>query len=201
MPTTNPNPDDIDDDLDLPDDGGGGDSLVRLPRRDIRALEKQGKRAAELAAQNEALQRDLAFARAGIDTSTDEGAFFARGYAGELDTDAIKASASRFNILAPGSVGTGTPDNPAPTAADVQLAPGEADLTAHRQALAQGAAGDVGVDVDPYDEALRIGQDILDKGGKFEQGMGTAINSVVNAAMRGDTRTIIRRDSPQAAGG
>lgn len=203
MPTDN----DHDDDLDpTGDDGSGGDSIVRMSRKDIRALERKGSKYDELAEQKAALERDLAFARAGIDTSTDEGAFFARGYAGELDVEAIKAQAAKFGVIkgadapgtppADGTTGEGTPPPSGPA-----LEPGEADLTAHRQTLASGATGDSGLDVDPYQSALDIGRQVMEGGGKFEQALGSAINALANAANQGDKRVIIPGRSVQSLGG
>lgn len=198
-------PDDNDEDLDAnehQDDQGGPGTY--LSRKDIRALEKQGKVAAQLAETNATLERDLAFARAGIDTSTDDGAFFARGYAGELTPDAIRAQAVRFNLASPADAATlGTPDNPAPTAGDttpIPLVPGEADLTDARRTLSQGAAGDAGITVDPYAEAQKIGADALESGAKFGEAMGAAMNYLVNAGAAGDKRVLIERHSVQALG-
>jgi len=201
MPTDN----DHDDDLDpTGDDGSGGDSIVRMSRKDIRALERKGSKYDELAEQKAALERDLAFARAGIDTSTDEGAFFARGYAGELDVEAIKAQAAKFGVIKGGADPTPPADGTAegtPPASGPSLEPGEADLTAHRQTLASGATGDSGLDVDPYQSALDIGRQVMEGGGKFEQALGSAINALANAANQGDKRVIIPGRSLQSLGG
>ena len=188
-----------DDDLDpTGDDGSGGDSIVRMSRKDIRALEKKGKAYDALVEEKARLERDLAFARAGVDTSTEEGAFFARGYDGELDPAAIRAAAERFNILAPKHAPpiTDTDD----TDQGPRLEPGEAELTDARLALSRGAAGDTGLDTDPYEEAQRIGQKMLADGAKFEHAFGAAINFLANRAENGDQRVIIDRRSVQALG-
>lgn len=197
-----------DDDIDeggLPDDGSGGDTLVRLPRKDIRALEKKGKMADTLNAENEQLKRQLVFAQAGIpiDPSNEDAQTFIRGYAGELDPEKIRASAARFNLVSPPPAEPGTPGNPAPTAGDVPpltLQAGEAELTDARRNLTAGQSGDTSLSTDPFQEAIAIGEAALKSGAKANEAFGAAINSIANAWANGDPRVRIERTSVQAVG-
>jgi hypothetical protein len=76
---------------------------------------------------------------------------------------------------------------------DVILEPGEAGLTAERRSLATGA---VPPDHrpqpgDPYKAAEEVFQQVLDDGGQEKHAFGAALNSVVNAAARGDRRVVL----------
>lgn len=71
----------------LPDDAPIDQVRAALKR------EKDRRKAAEAeAGQAAALQREVAFLKAGVDASTPLGGLFVKGYDGELDVDAIKAA-------------------------------------------------------------------------------------------------------------
>jgi hypothetical protein len=61
------------------------------------ALEKKAKKADALERQLEQAQRDIAFLRAGIDTTSGLGELLARTYEGEPDADAIREYATRYS--------------------------------------------------------------------------------------------------------
>jgi hypothetical protein len=74
---------------------------------------------------------------------------------------------------------------------DTPLEPGEAELTGERRRLAQGAPPDRVQAIDPYQAAQEIHDKVLADGGQEKHALGAAINSLVNAAHRGDERVII----------
>jgi hypothetical protein len=57
------------------------------------------KRAEKTKAENEALKRELAFAKAGIDPDDTRMKYFVRGYDGELSADAIKQAAREAGFV------------------------------------------------------------------------------------------------------
>src|SRR5262249_25101947 len=68
-------------------------------RRELRRARKDAKDAAEQRAQNEALLRELAFARAGI-TGDEPGAkWFMKGYDADMDPEAIRIAAIEANVI------------------------------------------------------------------------------------------------------
>ena len=114
---------------DRDDDQDDGTDLV--PRSHIRGLEEKAKRADELAAQVESLQKEAVFssALAGIDHPGLS--YFKTGYSGDLTPEAIRQAAIEAGF---GRADTSTEPQPASTV--------PADLAAHqRMAAAQvGAA-------------------------------------------------------------
>jgi hypothetical protein len=74
-------------------DDSGNPRTVQMRRQDIRALEKQAKRAADLDAELATLRRERAFMSAGVPVDDPAARYFVKGYDGELDPDAIKAAA------------------------------------------------------------------------------------------------------------
>lgn len=101
-----------DDDFDQHGSDEDGETHVRIPRANIRQLEKQaneGKAALERAAK---LEREIAFRDAGISPTDDRFKYFAKGYEGEFTPEAIRAEAIRAGFLADtsgGDQGQGAP--------------------------------------------------------------------------------------------
>jgi len=182
------------------------DYLVRVPRKDIRSLQERAKVGDDAIARAEKAERELAFARAGIDlSSADEKVqFFVQGYQGELDAAAIKAKAEAFGVTGQTTVTITTTTDAETTATeaanvaagltpegDTPLEPGEANLTRERQALTQTAPPDQLPPPEPYAEAQKVHDEVLKEGGQEKHALGAAFNSLVNAANRGDQRVII----------
>lgn len=90
-----------------------GEDLV--PRSHIRQLEEKAKKAGELEAQLEALQREAAFARALGGLDHPGLSYFQKGYDGPLDTDAIRNAAKEAGFIrsAPEAGTTPPPDTSA----------------------------------------------------------------------------------------
>lgn len=174
------------------------DYLTRVRRSDIRKLEEANKVNREKAQKAEKLEREIAMLRAGIDLDSDKGAFFAKGYEGDLDPAKIREAAETLGIL--GS----TDDNPGedanPNDGDVQLEEGEAELEQERQRLESGSPSDEMPNPDPYKAMTEVHERIRNQGGLERQALGGAFNSLVNAAHQGDDRVIIEGRSPQAEG-
>lgn len=167
------------------DEDDDDDRAVNLSRKDIRALEasaKKGRRA-------EALERENAFLKAGIDVESPVGQMFARGYDGDLTTAAIKASAETI----PGALKGGS----APTDEAKEQTPEETadeeekSATAERSALANGSKPDDGKAEDPRLTALQRSQEAMKRGATEEDALGSFFNTVATAANQGDKRVVV----------
>lgn len=82
-----------DDDLDAPDPEPQPES------HDLKRLREKAKGADDANARAEAAERKLAFVQAGIDPEDPRQRYFAEGYKGDLNPDAIKAEATSAGFL------------------------------------------------------------------------------------------------------
>lgn len=78
------------DDLDLEDDDAG---------TDIRSLRRAASAAKKLKAENAKLQREIAFAKAGLPLADPKMSYFIKGYDGELDAEAIREAAAQAGFI------------------------------------------------------------------------------------------------------
>lgn len=83
------------DDLDQHDD----DQPVSISAKDLKALRNIAKDANDLRAQNDAAQRQLAFAKAKIDVTDPRMGYFIKGYEGDLEPEKIRAAALEAGFL------------------------------------------------------------------------------------------------------
>jgi hypothetical protein len=167
------------------------DPEVLLAERDQAATERDQAKSASAT-----LEREVAFLRAGVDTTTDAGRMLMRGYDGELTPEKIKEAAQSFGIGQPAQPANEPLGKPAPPP-NPTLEPGEANLTAERNDLGSQPQPDQGLVADPYEDAMQLGRDIISDGGKYETGIGAAINFLAARAQDGDSRVIIDRRSLQ----
>lgn len=92
-----------DDDTLIPEadlDDSGNPRVVTLKRADIRALEKQAKKARDLEERLATMERERAFMAAGVPVDDPAARYFVKGYDGELTPDAIKAAAVEARVIA-----------------------------------------------------------------------------------------------------
>jgi hypothetical protein len=78
------------DDLDLDDNEDA---------TDIRSLRKAAESAKKLKAENAKLQREIAFAKAGLPLSDPKMNYFIKGYDGELEAEAIREAAAEAGFI------------------------------------------------------------------------------------------------------
>lgn len=165
------------DDFDDPTDEGTEDTdpsaLVKKLRNELKARDKALTEA-------NAAKRELAFVRAGIDTSTKLGQLFAKSFEGDLDVEAIKAEAKELGIFNAPKTEAEEPD-PAPD-----------NSAQERSSLATGATGDDGSGVDPRQQGLARAQEAMAKGATFEAAAGGFVAELAKAAMSGDQRVVIK---------
>jgi hypothetical protein len=80
--------------------------FARLPRDVINRLEEEAKAGRDAIAKNAAMERELAFSRAGVDPSHPAAVYFTRAYDGEVDPEAIKAKWAEVAGVTGGAVQT-----------------------------------------------------------------------------------------------
>lgn len=163
-------------------EGGNADES-----NDLRNLRRKAKKADQLERENaegNAAKRELAFLKAGVDTSTPIGQLYMNGYDGELDAEAIKAGYEALGM-----------STPTASENDEAFEPDEAGSTQERQSLASGATGDTG-ETPPIPvrgmegRAARAGRDALANGAPREDAIGAMFGTLAGAAAEGD-RTVI----------
>lgn len=160
------------DDSDAEDPGEEDQTpLVKRLRGELRARDKELGEA-------RSARRELAFVRAGIDTSTKLGALFAKSYEGDItDLDALKKEAIELGLL---------------QAPDTQEEEDGDDSSQERSSLARGGVSDDGTGVDPRQTARQKAEKALADGAPFEQAGGVMVAELAKAAMNGDARVVIK---------
>lgn len=156
-------------------------------------LRRYAKQQAERAKALPELERRLAFAEAGIDTSTRQGQAFAATFDGDIsDRDAILADAKEFNpAIIRGAV---------PVAdAGSTTQPGETPVTApeptgtsERTALADGALPSGAAIPDVKTQALDSSRDALKKGAPQGVAMGSFIAEIARGTAEGNLAPLDR---------
>lgn len=153
--------------------------------REVRAAEERAsKRASEAEARAEAAERRAAFLEAGVDTTSKLGQMFANAYAGELDTEAIKAE---YAEIAP----------PAPSETEEVPVDETIESTTERQNLATGGQGDTGVaPAKPVrgreGTAVQAALAARENGATREDAQGVWFNTLVAAAANGDQSALVK---------
>lgn len=163
-----------DDDIDVTDDDDGQEAenspLIKQLRKELK--EQKGAKV-----EAEAAKRELAFLKAGIDTSTGLGKLFAKSFEGDLDPEVIKAEAAELGIISVPDTGNDESD--------------DADgSTEARSNLASGATPDDGSGVHPAQAALAKAKKLQDDGASFERSAGGMVHDLAVAAMNGDRRVL-----------
>lgn len=70
-------------------------------RARMKQLEKEAKELRKQVAEFAVTQRELAFAKAGIDPASPQAKYFVKGYDGDLTPEAIKAAAEEAQLITP----------------------------------------------------------------------------------------------------
>jgi hypothetical protein len=165
--------------------------------RDLRNLRQKAKKADSLEKENAKLAadaRELRFIKAGVDTSTDLGQLFVRGYEGDdNDPEAIKAA---YAMLP----GIGSTEST--TDGDGEISPEERESTRERQSLTSNAFGDTGETPPepvrgPDGRAVKAGVAARTAGAGREDAMGVTFGQLVQAAAEGDQSVIVPRGGSQ----
>ena len=144
---------------------------VRMKREDIRALEESAARAKEA----DSLKRELAFAKAGLDTESKLGKMFFNSYEGDLTKEALLAEAQEIGLVEKSTTNPEIPQD-------------ERESTKERQTLNNGATPPGDNPVHPKEEAKANAKRVIDEGGKYEQAAGAYVSTLVQRHAAGDTR-------------
>lgn len=144
---------------------------VRMKREDIKALEEAASKAKDM----DRLQKELVFAKAGIDTDTKLGKMLLQTYEGDLTKEAITAEAQEIGLL---EKTTQSPD----------LTKEEKDSTKERQTLSNGATSPGENPVHPKQEAVDAAKRVIEEGGKFDHAAGAYVSTLVQRFADGDQR-------------
>lgn len=186
-----------DDNQDQANDQGANEGTDVSTPAELREAAKRGNQAqAEL----EAAKRENAMLRAGVDLDSAAGKYFLAGYDGELDSDAIKAEATKI----PGLIRAAT-DPEANTEGDegdegqTEQPPARRQPTAeelerdqmNRDVGAEAAGATPPGSPDPYDEGYAAFETALKTGKRRETAAAEVINRVMEAGIQGDERVLI----------
>lgn len=138
--------------------------------KELREAADRGRKAAQ---ENDALKREMAFLKAGVDTETKAGQLLFKAYDGELDTEAIKQEADELGLFK-------SSENPEPAPEAVPTEDRQA--TTERQALADSSVP-VGTQTEnPYDAGHREFQEMIAAGRPTEDSAARFVHTVLEAA-------------------
>ena len=145
--------------------------------KDLREAAERGRKASS---ELDAMKREMAFLKAGVDLEKKAGQLLMKAYDGDLEPELIRAEAEELGAIV----------GPAPTPVEeVQ----EIDTsTAERQALVQDSVAPEATTESPYDRGHREFQEMLNDGRPKEDAAARFVHTVLEAAGQGDDRVINR---------
>ena len=149
------------------------------PSNEAKSLRKAAEEGAKARAEADAIRRELAFVKAGIDTDSKIGQMLLKTYEGDLNVEAIKKEALEI-----GALKAEAKPEPVPFTAD----PEDVKFAEERRALATGASVPDAVEPDPYQTAHNHFEGGLKRGMSNEDAMAAAIGVIREAAMKNDSR-------------
>jgi len=158
---------------DYPEDDTGG-------IKDLRDAAERGKKATQ---ELDAMKREMAFLKAGVDTDTKAGQLLYKAYDGELETDLLRAEAAELGILREAS-------------APVREMSDDSDrqATQERRALAENTVPPENQTESPYDAGHREFKAMMDAGRPKEDSAATFIHTVLEAAGGADPDSRVLTD-------
>jgi len=138
--------------------------------KELREAADRGRKATQ---ENDALKREMAFLKAGVDTETKAGQLLFKAYDGELDTESIKTEADELGLFK-------SSQEPAPS---VEQVPSEdRQATTERQALAETSVPPGSQTESPYDAGHREFREMLDAGKPKEDSAARFVHTILEAA-------------------
>lgn len=156
----------------------------------IKQLREQARQASELQKQLDAQKRELAFAKAGVDTESKLGSMLFKTFDGDLSSDAIQAEAKEIGLLK---------TEQASTEGQQPLASTETQQTDQRQQLASGSLDDgtapgQTTGEDPQLAGIRETRERLKAGEAPDNAFQSYVQHVVQAAVDGDQRVLLPQE-------
>lgn len=152
---------------------------VVAQREHIKRLEEQLRDKA-------GLERKVAFLEAGVDISSKAGAYFVKGYEGELDAEAIRAEAEELGLVRGGAPAADTKPDP-------EVNESEAESTGARRDMSAG--GEPGTDKGPAPQkrAMDVGERVVKEGGTAEEAIAAAFGELAFAGYKdNDPRAFVK---------
>ena len=138
--------------------------------KDLREAAERGKKATQ---ENDALKREMAFLKAGVDTESKAGQLLFKAYDGELDVESIRTEADELGLFK-------SSEESAPV---MEQTPSEdRQATTERQALAETSVPPGSQTESPYDAGHRGLKEMLDKGRSPEDSAARFVHTVLAAA-------------------
>jgi hypothetical protein len=156
-----------------------------------KALREAAERGREATKRAEAMEREMAFLKAGIDTDTPVGKMFAKAYDGELDREQITEAAKAVGALGQ-AAGSGAPA-PDEVAQRGTAADDERDQTSARQTAAgEGAAPPETPTQNPHEVGLEGFEENMKSGMTRQDASAIYFQTMMDSAAKGDERAIVR---------
>jgi hypothetical protein len=139
----------------------------------------------------DALRREVAFLKAGIDVSTRKGQAFASTFNGDLnDTAAILADATDFDPSIIKGQAPAPVETPAPAETETPVTPPSTG-SAERQALADGAIPSGSAIQDVYTSSLDVARKSIEQGARTEEAMGGLVAERARAVHEGRMQPLL----------
>ena len=145
--------------------------------KDLRDAAERGRKASQ---ELDAMKREMAFLKAGVDLEKKAGQLLMKAYDGDLEPELIRAEAEELGAI------TGAAPTPVAEAQEIDTS------TAERQALVQDSVAPEATTESPYDRGHREFQDMLNDGRPKEDAAARFVHTVLEAAGQGDDRVINR---------
>lgn len=189
---------DYDDNDDLDDDSTDAPNPDD-PSNALRNARRAAKGKAKAERERDEAKRELAFLKAGVDTSTPIGNLLMRNYEGDLNPEAIKAEAVAVGALKVEAAEQPPPANsdaPAPSN-EPEVTDEERALTAERQSLAGNAPADQLPPASPYATAIKHGRERIAEGESEDRAIAAAIGDLATAALNGDKSVLWSADKQE----
>ena len=145
--------------------------------KDLRDAAERGRKASQ---ELDAMKREMAFLKAGVDLEKKAGQLLMKAYDGDLEPELIRAEAEELGAV------MGAAPTPVAEAQEIDTS------TAERQALVQDSVAPEATTESPYDRGHREFQDMLNDGRPKEDAAARFVHTVLEAAGQGDDRVINR---------
>ena len=145
--------------------------------KDLREAAERGRKASS---ELDAMKREMAFLKAGVDLEKKAGQLLMKAYDGDLEPELIRAEAEELGAI------TGAAPTPVEEGQEIDTS------TAERQALVQDSVAPEATTESPYDRGHREFQDMISNGSPKEDAAARFVSTVLEAAGQGDDRVINR---------
>lgn len=145
--------------------------------KDLREAAERGRKASS---ELDAMKREMAFLKAGVDLEKKAGQLLMKAYDGDLEPELIRAEAEELGAI------TGAAPTPVAEAQEIDTS------TAERQALVQDSVAPEATTESPYDRGHREFQDMINEGRPKEDAAARFVHTVLEAAGQGDERVTNR---------